>query len=138
MIHKKKVRIIDFQGARFGPLAYDIASLLNDPYVQLPYEQRKLLLEYYISKVSEKVIIERVNFIEGYYHIALLRNLQVLGAFSYLSVVKGKKFFQKYIRPALVDLSCKMTGHLKINYPTLAELVRKIECDHKWKNQIYN
>ena len=32
--------IIDFQGARFGPPQYDLASFLFDPYVELPAELR--------------------------------------------------------------------------------------------------
>ena len=36
MIHGGEACIIDFQGGRLGPLAYDLASLLIDPYVALP------------------------------------------------------------------------------------------------------
>ncbi len=138
MIFNDNVRIIDFQGARFGPLAYDLASLLNDPYVNLPYSQREVLLEYYIEKINERFFIDRNSFIDGYNHVALQRNLQVLGAFAYLSKVKGKIFFHKYIQPAITDLGHKMAGLLKFNYPNLAELVSNILLEQKWKNQNYN
>jgi aminoglycoside/choline kinase family phosphotransferase len=138
MIYNDNIRIIDFQGARFGPLAYDLASLLNDPYAELPYSQREILLDYYIDRINERVSIDRDSFLDGYGHIALLRNLQVLGAFAHLTKVRGKVFFHKYIRPALFDLDHKIAGSLKSVYPVLAELVNKILVEQKWKNQNYN
>ncbi|MFZ0052473.1 MAG: hypothetical protein WAK96_11920, partial [Desulfobaccales bacterium] len=41
---------------------------------------------------------------EQYWHLALCRNLQILGAFGYLIRVKGKAGFSRYIPPALVGL----------------------------------
>jgi len=41
------------------------------------------------------------RFLEGYVYCALSRNLQMLGAFGYLSRVKGKTLFEAYI-PAAV------------------------------------
>ena len=36
MLHQHRLWLIDFQGARLGPPQYDLASLLLDPYVNLP------------------------------------------------------------------------------------------------------
>ena len=42
---KAKPMLIDYQGMRAGPAAYDVASLLYDPYVPMDETDRKLLLE---------------------------------------------------------------------------------------------
>ncbi len=126
MVKDGSIHIIDFQGARFGPLAYDLASLLNDPYVQLPTDARLSLLDYYIDTIKKYIFLDRDTFIKGYYHIALQRNLQILGAFSFLSKVKGKSFFKPYIQPALVDLKCKLQGPLFNEYPVLANFAEAL------------
>ncbi|MDP3259216.1 MAG: sugar phosphate nucleotidyltransferase, partial [Thermodesulfovibrionales bacterium] len=52
MIHKGIPRLIDYQGARMGPSAYDVASILWDPYYRLEDGMRERLLEYYINIIS--------------------------------------------------------------------------------------
>lgn len=44
-----KIVVIDFQGMRFGSGAYDIASLLYDPYVKLSTTVRSQLLDEYVA-----------------------------------------------------------------------------------------
>ena len=44
MIHKGIPRLIDYQGARIGPSAYDVASILWDPYYPLDDNIRERLL----------------------------------------------------------------------------------------------
>ena len=45
---------IDFQGGRMGPLQYDLASLLIDPYAALSQDVQDLLLEYYMMNCPVK------------------------------------------------------------------------------------
>ncbi|NOQ95337.1 MAG: hypothetical protein GQ555_01830 [Desulfobacterales bacterium] len=63
---------------------------------------------------------------EYYPYLAIQRNLQILGAFSYLSKIQGKKRFLSYVSPALRSLKelLKDLGDPEL-YP-LRELVRKI------------
>lgn len=127
MIKDGQVRFIDFQGARFGPLAYDLSSLLNDPYVNMPENVRNRLFNYYLDSLEKYISLDREVFIEGYCHISLQRNLQVLGAFSFLSQVRKKLFFKRFISIALKDLKSKMRiGPLNSEYPELAELIDNI------------
>ncbi len=86
-----KVRIVDFQGARSGSRAYDLASLLKDSYIDIPEKLRGELLAYFAKRSGSKDI-ERIFLTAG-----LQRNMQALGAFSYLSGVKKREQFRKFI-----------------------------------------
>lgn len=99
------IRVLDFQGGRLGPLGYDLASFLNDPYVELPLPTREELFDYYLKLLAERAPELSAGFAEGYLWLALQRNLQILGAFAYLSKTKGKPFFRDYLLPAAINLN---------------------------------
>ncbi|MFC1523763.1 aminoglycoside phosphotransferase family protein [Thermodesulfobacteriota bacterium] len=123
MIHASRIRIIDFQGARFGPLAYDLASLLIDPYASLSQEFQEEMFAYYLSTVKRFDSIDPDAFSEGYFYLALQRNLQILGAFAFLSEEKNKPFFRRYIRPALATLQNRLNTSEGDRFPGLRKLV---------------
>ena len=104
LIFHGEPRIIDFQGARPGPVQYDMASLLIDPYVDLAPSLQDELVDYVVDKLSGKTLFEPKRFRKCYDYCKITRNLQMLGAFGYLSRVKGKRFFEQYIPPALKSL----------------------------------
>jgi len=104
MIKNNSIYFIDFQGGRFGPIQYDLASLLIDPYVDLPYPVRIDLLDYTIEKLSSILLIEKKSFCACFDYCAISRNLQILGAFGYLSRVKKKTDFEQYIPAAVKTL----------------------------------
>ncbi|MFH1844193.1 MAG: sugar phosphate nucleotidyltransferase [bacterium] len=93
------VRMVDFQGLRVGPLTYDVMSLLRDSYVDLGSELREELLEYYRGQLAEQggPALERDELLEMAVVAGLQRNMQALGAFAFLSKVKGKAHFRRYI-----------------------------------------
>jgi aminoglycoside/choline kinase family phosphotransferase len=107
MLKDGQPRFIDFQGGRLGPLGYDLASLLIDPYVSLPDSVREHLLQKYIEVVADYPGSGTDFSVEGYYLLALQRNLQILGAFAFLATVKGKPFFRDFLVPAAFNL-CKL------------------------------
>jgi aminoglycoside/choline kinase family phosphotransferase len=94
--------LLDFQGGRLGPLQYDLASLLLDPYVELDDEVQEELFIYYLKRIQELVALDPVAFREQYAFIALHRAMQILGAFAFLTKARGLTFFQSYI-PAALD-----------------------------------
>lgn len=110
MLHEGKVRIIDFQGARLGPLGYDLASLLIDPYAGLPQTRQDALLAFYLEALAAHIPLDRGRFIEGYYYMALQRNLQILGAFAFLAKKRGKSFFRQFIKPAAFTLHQRLAA----------------------------
>jgi aminoglycoside/choline kinase family phosphotransferase len=99
-----RIGIVDWQGGRLGPLQYDLASLLIDPYVGLRAEERKPLYDYYLTLIERRLPGISLSFSRHYPYLAIQRNLQILGAFSYLGGVQGKRWFFDYIPPALQSL----------------------------------
>lgn len=94
---------IDFQGMRYGLAEYDLASLLEDPYVNLPKDMEEELLDYYFSgNVRSRNERGRSSLIYNY--CAIQRLLQALGAYRYLGIKKKKKEFLKYIPNGLKRL----------------------------------
>jgi len=108
LLRDKKYYVIDFQGGRLGPLQYDLASLLIDPYVELPHNIQDSLLSDYLTRLSEVIPVDRGRFLRAYHYCAINRNLQILGAFAFLTRQKGKKDFEPYIRPALTSLKQRL------------------------------
>ncbi len=104
MIHNHKIGVLDWQGARLGPLAYDLASLIIDPYVDMSANEKRYLYRHYLALLKDNQP-EWVDPFERYFpYLAVQRNLQILGAFSFLSMVRGKTYFEDYISPALNSL----------------------------------
>ena len=89
--------LIDFQGMRLGPAAYDLASLVYDPYVTMKPREREALVKLYAER-SARPEIERV-----FPFAAVQRLVQCLGAYGRLSSV-GQPQFSRYTLPALVNL----------------------------------
>ncbi len=104
MVRNGRFYLIDYQAARIGPVQYDLASLLIDPYVGLTQDVQEELLDYAVGKLSEKTGIDPNKIVRGYRFCEITRNLQILGAFAFLSRNKGKFHFETYISPALATL----------------------------------
>jgi aminoglycoside/choline kinase family phosphotransferase len=104
LVRDGKYYFIDFQGARLGPLLYDLASLLIDPYVELSQDIQESLLKYALEHLSARMAVEKNEYLQAYQYCAINRNLQILGAFAFLSREKGKKDFEAYIAPAVRSL----------------------------------
>ena len=126
MVHDRKIYFIDFQSARPGPLAYDLASLLIDPYVTLPGEVQESLLAYCISGLARKDGFDEKDFRRRYTFCAISRNLQMLGAFGFLTRIKKKQGFEPYIPPALAGLKQRLAPLAREPLTALADLVNHI------------
>lgn len=125
MVFNGDIRVIDFQGGRLGPLGYDLASLLIDPYVQMPVGVQQGLLDHYLENLCGYGLDDRA-FLRGYSSLALQRNLQVLGAFAFLAGQKHKVFFKQFILPATLSLQHQLAATKAADYPQLRELTEKI------------
>ena len=125
MVKNDRIYFIDFQAGRFGPLQYDLASLLIDPYVELPDAIQAKLLAYCIEEFSKKTAVEPEKFSRCFDYCSLTRNLQILGAFAFLSKAKGKHYFEAYIPAAFQTLQTNLLKSGQDEFPALASAVEK-------------
>jgi aminoglycoside/choline kinase family phosphotransferase len=109
-VQGENLRVLDFQGGRLGPLGYDLAALLIDPYVDLDPATQEELLILYQDLLGERLSFNRRAFREQYDHLALCRNLQILGAYGFLTRVKGKSQFARYIPKAVAGLRLRLAA----------------------------
>ena len=78
---------------------------------------------YYISQIEDK--FDADYFRETLLVCRLQRHMQALGAYGYLSSVKGKKYFLRYVPEGLRLLKDDISL-LKDEYPELYKLVMKL------------
>jgi aminoglycoside/choline kinase family phosphotransferase/dTDP-glucose pyrophosphorylase len=123
MLKGYRPHFIDFQGGRLGPVQYDLASLLIDPYVGLSSDEQERLYAHALARFSRVLPIDPVGFRRGYDFCALSRNLQALGAFAFLSRVKRKPQFEAYIPAALHGLAARMEIFAPPGFPKLKAAV---------------
>ena len=92
-----RMAIIDFQGMREGAAAYDLASLLYDPYENLSDSERSALTELYAKKSGYDGIKDSLPY------AAIQRLVQCIGAYARLDGI-GKCEFSAHIVPAMERL----------------------------------
>lgn len=126
MIRDDRHYLIDFQGARTGPIQYDLASLLIDPYAGLGPDLRQRLLHYTTGQAARRLRSDPDQFLRGYRYCCVTRNLQMLGAFGFLTRVKQKRSFERWI-PAAAGM---LPGHIRLAdrqaFPRLTRIAKKI------------
>jgi aminoglycoside/choline kinase family phosphotransferase len=120
--------VIDYQDAVFGPITYDLVSLLRDCYKKWPIVKvRKWALEYkkqaedagLIDKVSEATFSQWFDF------MGLQRHIKVLGIFARLNHRDGKT---NYLNDLPLTLQYFMSVANK--YPLTREL---FELFNEWQ-----
>jgi aminoglycoside/choline kinase family phosphotransferase/GTP:adenosylcobinamide-phosphate guanylyltransferase len=122
MLRGDRFYFIDFQGGRLGPVQYDLASLLIDPYAGLAPQEQEHLLGYALQQLAARRPVDAAGFRRAFSGCALSRNLQVLGAFGFLTTVKGKSRFARYIPVALQGLAGRL-AMLEEHFPKLQRVV---------------
>jgi aminoglycoside/choline kinase family phosphotransferase len=121
IIRNAQAHLIDFQGMRPGLAEYDLASLLYDPYVDLPESERAELTDYYRGRQLENGISINGDFDLKFRLCAMQRLMQALGAYGFLGLVKGHKHFLKHVAAAMQSLQCTVA-----EIDGLAELERTL------------
>ncbi|MBU4565071.1 MAG: phosphotransferase [Desulfarculus sp.] len=102
---KGRYGLVDFQGARLGPAQYDLASLLHDPYVQLPWSIRERLLAEYLELLAAQGPLNQGEFLAGWAPVSASRLMQALGAFAFLTRKRNRPHFAASVAPALTSLA---------------------------------
>ena len=102
--------ILDFQDAVYGPLTYDLVSLLRDCYIAWPRQRvEALALEYCESaRAAGLVDTDPASFLHWFNLTGIQRHLKAVGIFSRLRIRDGKSRYQADIPRTLgyiVDVS---------------------------------
>ncbi|RJX31060.1 MAG: hypothetical protein C4525_12130 [Desulfarculus sp.] len=118
--------LVDFQGARLGPAQYDLASLLQDPYVQLDWGLRQRLLGRYLELRGGEGPFDARAFRAGWAAVGASRLMQALGAFSFLTRRRNRPHFAASVPLALASLERLLDDPSLAGFPALAGLVRTL------------
>ena len=117
--------ILDFQDAVYGPITYDLVSLLRDAYVQWDEE---MVLDWVIryweqaKRAGLPVNPDIDSFYQDFEFMGLQRHLKVLGIFARLNYRDGKSTYLNDM-PLVMDYVRKTSQR----YKELAPLVRLLD-----------
>ncbi len=93
LLKNKNVGVLDFQDALYGPITYDIASLLRDAYIDWPNDYvYKWVLNFY-DIINVKHPLSEEKFIRWFDLTCLQRHLKILGIFSRLNYRDNKPYY---------------------------------------------
>jgi aminoglycoside/choline kinase family phosphotransferase len=98
MVTPRGLAIIDFQDARMGPVAYDLASLLRDSYVDLSDRMVDTLLDHFRTLAG---IDDAAAFRERFDLMAVQRNIKALGTFGFQTTMRRNPAYLPYIARTL-------------------------------------
>ncbi|MFC1855976.1 aminoglycoside phosphotransferase family protein [Thermodesulfobacteriota bacterium] len=127
MFKDDNVRIIDFQGGRAGPLQYDLAALVIDAFVNLPFDMKDRLFDYYIDNLKKIMEVDAADFKRRLYIIAIQRTMQALGAYAFLTLKKGKTHFEEHMGKGVNNLRVFLDRvDCRDKCPKLNEIVDKV------------
>ncbi|MGS2717145.1 aminoglycoside phosphotransferase family protein [Eionea flava] len=93
-----RLGVIDFQDAVYGPITYDLVSLLKDCYVRWAPEQVDAWAMLYMQQAADAGLMKAVpqeQFMAWFHWMGLQRHIKVLGIFARLSIRDGK---QRYLQ----------------------------------------
>lgn len=120
--------VLDFQDAVFGPVTYDLGSLLRDAYIQWDEE---IVLDWVIrywqraKQVGLPVNPDIDAFYRDFEFMALQRHLKILGIFCRLNYRDGKSIYMGDL-PTVLDYVRK-TANRYIELKPLARLLDAFE-----------
>jgi aminoglycoside/choline kinase family phosphotransferase len=120
--------VLDFQDAVFGPVTYDLASLLRDAYIQWDEE---IVLDWVVRywQAAKKVGLPVNPDIDAFYRdfefMALQRHLKILGIFCRLNYRDGKSIYMGDL-PTVLDYVRK-TANRYVELKPLARLLDAFE-----------
>jgi len=121
--------VLDFQDATYGPIAYDLVSLLRDAFVSWDEEQVRAWARRYweAARAARLPVAGFAEFWRDFEWTGLQRHLKVLGVFARLSHRDGKP---RYLAdaPRFVGYARAVARRWRELAP-LARLLDALECD---------
>ncbi|MGE0764643.1 MAG: aminoglycoside phosphotransferase family protein [Bdellovibrionales bacterium] len=135
MMKLGKMRVIDFQDARLGPIQYDLVSLLHDSYVNLSENSQREILKYYLDCAKPHLPgkFSRDHFDEIFRLQLLQRCFKACGSFASFYNLRSDRRYLKYIQPTLIKVAA-MLG----SFPQYSDFLKVIEdnglLERKYEN----
>jgi aminoglycoside/choline kinase family phosphotransferase len=117
--------ILDFQDARYGPITYDVVSLLRDAYIQWDEEiVLDLAIRYWerAKRAGLPVNPDIDSFYRDFEFMGLQRHLKILGIFTRLLHRDGKDAYLKDLPPVMTYIR-----NAANRYKVLKPLVRLLD-----------
>lgn len=120
MVSSDGLKLIDFQGGRRGPMAYDLVSFLWQAKANIPQSLREELTDAYITEADRLGAgLDADRFREELAAFALFRILQTLGAYGFRGLIQGKQHFIESIPMAVANLNSVLAS-LRFPLPYLS------------------
>lgn len=120
--------VLDFQDAVYGPITYDIASLMRDAFISWP-EERELdwVIRYWerAKKAGLPVNPDFAGFWREFEWMGLQRHIKVLGIFARINYRDGKPHYLKDT-PRFTAYARRVAGRYRELTP-LAKLLDELE-----------
>ena len=124
MMHRDRMFIIDLQDARMGPVSYDVASLLEDPYSTLTRSEVARLIERFLDLKSRSgAPLDRSEFVREYRLMTVQRMLKAVGTYSYQAGVLKNEVYVPYIEPAFRSALAALTE--LSDYPATRRMIEE-------------
>lgn len=124
---------IDFQGARCGAVYYDLASFIWQASANFPSELKEDLIRIYLQNLQKFTCFSETEFRKNLNIFALLRTLQVLGAYGFRGLIEKKQHFIDSIAPAIGNLSEIIKNISNTNYRYLIKILTQLTESEQFK-----
>jgi aminoglycoside/choline kinase family phosphotransferase len=121
--------ILDFQDAVWGPVTYDLASLLKDFYIAWPPARVRAWVLEYREKLLEAGFAlpgDAAEFMRWFDLIGLQRHIKVLGIFARLFYRDGKPQYLKDL-PRVLDYARDTASSYADTAPFAAFIAKRID-----------
>jgi len=109
--------ILDFQDAVYGPITYDLVSLLRDCYIAWPVERVSAWAKDYYSGLAEELRRDSATFEQEFDWMGVQRHLKAIGIFARLNHRDGKPGYLNDI-PRVLEYVIAVS----LKYPELSTL----------------
>jgi aminoglycoside/choline kinase family phosphotransferase len=118
--------MIDFQGGRRGPAAYDVASFLWQAKARYPEEVKHRMIDVYLEAAKQlNPSLDVEAFKQRLPYFVLFRMLQTLGAYGFRGWIERKPHFLESVPMGTDNLHDLLRGELAAEFPLLTELANE-------------
>ncbi len=115
LVNGKHVGILDFQDAMWGPVTYDLVSLLRDCYIDWPQTKIETWALTYKAQLTESGVIEPttddLTFLHWFDLMGMQRHIKCLGIFTRLAHQYDKPHYLQYLDRVLKYLLTVSARH---------------------------